>query len=216
MAHNPHVANAELPESEEPGFTTEYRLSRTEMARLAALEYLVNFWWVAAGVPLFGIVALIFGRGTIMEVIGMSALLWPFSIPARSVLATSKSSRLFTGGVEMAVFEDRLEFRGQTPEKSGRRLRMKLDGQDIRDAKVRGRFILVRTAFFGFVPIPAQLFRPPNRKPAFLSLLTASSGAPPRSLTRMSEHSRATSLRAAARRVANPSACSRSSRARSG
>jgi hypothetical protein len=138
--------------------TASYRITRTEMARIASLEYLRSFWWVVIGIPLFGIFALIFGQG-ILQVIGVSALLWPFSIPARSVLATSKPSRLFAGGVRMRLYDDRMEFLGETPGKNGKPYRMTLPLDAIRDVVQRGDFLLIRTFRLGFLPIRLAAFR---------------------------------------------------------
>jgi hypothetical protein len=130
-----------------------YRVSRTDLARIASLEYLRTFWWVVIGIPLFGVIALIWGQG-LLQVIGMFALLWPFSIPARSILTTTKASKLFAGGVQLVVFEDRLEFRGQALGKSGKPLRMVVPLDTVRDLVLRGRFYLVRTIRLEIAPVP--------------------------------------------------------------
>lgn len=134
-----------------------YRVSRTDLARITSLEYLRTFWWVVIGIPLFGVIALIWGQG-LLQVIGMFSLLWPFSIPARSLLTTTKASKLFTGGVQLVVFEDRLEFRGQALGKSGKRLRLVVPLETVRDLVQRGQFHLVRTNRLEFAPIPLSAF----------------------------------------------------------
>lgn len=151
--------------------TAPYRLTRTEFARVAAKEYLRTFWWFFAITPLFGLILLIFTQG-LLQVIGMTAILWPFSIPARSILNTNKASRLFTGGCRLAVFEDRLEFRGETPErKSGKPLRMILAENEIRDVVRRGDYLMVRTYRLRSAPVAVAAFADEEQIDAFIRSL---------------------------------------------
>src|SRR5277367_2984479 len=48
---------------EEMIVTKVYRISRTELARIASEEYLRTFWWIVAPVPIAGILAIVFGAG---------------------------------------------------------------------------------------------------------------------------------------------------------
>lgn len=153
--------------------TSSYRLTRTDFARLAAVEYLRSFWWFFAIIPLFGLILIIFTSG-LLQVIGMTAILWPFSIPARSVLNTTKASRLFTGGCRLAVFEDRLEFRGEKPErKSGKPLRLIVKENEIRDVVRRGDYLLVRTYRLRSAPVAVAAFADETQMQAFIDSLQA-------------------------------------------
>jgi len=91
----------------------------------------------------------------LMQIIGMFAFLWPFSIPARAVLTTTKSSRLYTQGCKLFFYEDRLEFIGQEALKDGRYPRMIVPFHDIRDVIRRGDYLLVRTVKLGMLPLSA-------------------------------------------------------------
>lgn len=153
--------------------TKTFRITRIEMARLASLEYLRMFWWMAIGIPLFGILALVFGQG-LLQVIGMFALIWPFSIPARSVIATSKSSRLFSGGVRVRIFADRMDFLGETPGPNGLPYRMVLPYDEIRSVVRQGDFLLIRIIRLGFVPIRIDAFHTPQEMQALMELGIAS------------------------------------------
>lgn len=136
-----------------------FRFGRTELARLAAFEYLRTFWWFIGVIPLFGLIMMIWTNG-LMQVIGMFAFLWPFTIPARAVLTTTKSSRLFTGGCKLFVYEDRLEFIGQSPLKDGKYPRMIVDMFNVRDVVKRGDKFLLRTIKLGMLPIAAEALTP--------------------------------------------------------
>lgn len=134
---------------------------------MGAKEYLRTFWWMVAVVPAFGVAALLFGNG-ILQAIGLMAILWPISIPARSVVSTAKASRLFSSGVRMVLFEDRIEFQGQTPGPNGKPLRMTLPLGNVRDVVRRGDWLLVRTMRLEFDPVSASAFESDTDREAFL------------------------------------------------
>jgi len=136
-----------------------FHLSRTELARFSAFEYVRTFWWFIGVIPLFGVIMMIWTNG-LMQIIGMFAFLWPFTIPARAVLTTTKSSRLFTGGCKLFVYEDRLEFIGQSPLKDGKYPRMIIEMFNVRDVVKRGDKFLVRTIKLGMLPISAEALTP--------------------------------------------------------
>lgn len=136
-----------------------FTISRLQLARLSALEYVRSFWWFIGVIPLFGFIAIAFTSG-LMQVIGVFAVLWPFTIPARAILTTTKSSRLFTGGCKLIAHDDRLEFQGQSPLKNGKYPRMILSFGDIRDVIPRKNYLLVRTIRLGMLPIPNEALVP--------------------------------------------------------
>lgn len=78
------------------------------MAYLGVAQYLRSFWWFVAIIPLFGLIATIVGSG-ILRGMGIFALLWPFSLPARAIVATSRTGKLLERGA-WASFEDGLFF----------------------------------------------------------------------------------------------------------
>lgn len=65
-----------------------FTISRTQLARAASLQYLRRMWPIFAAFPLFGIVAMILGPNQLVRAIGFLAFLWPFSIPARVIIAS--------------------------------------------------------------------------------------------------------------------------------
>jgi len=84
--------------------TESFRVSRLSLAYLGVAQYLRSFWWFVAIIPLFGLIATIVGSG-ILRGMGLFALLWPFSLPARAIVATSRTGKLLERGV-WASFED--------------------------------------------------------------------------------------------------------------
>lgn len=114
---------------------------------IASGEYLRAFWWFVLPVPLFGALAFMFGGTQIMKGVGLFAILWPLSIPARAVLATSKAGRLFENGVHLSADDENLYFHGV----DGSGLRLRIDS--VRDAVRRPGFVVLRLRSLGFVPV---------------------------------------------------------------
>lgn len=126
---------------------TEYRVPRTVMARLAMMEYLRRFWWFALVPPVFGVLALSSGwQGMLLP--GFIALLWPFTIPARAVLATWKAGKFFERGVLVYLQDGKLMFVGTQGAKG-----MRLDLNSITSVGETARYLLLRFRHMGFVPI---------------------------------------------------------------
>lgn len=135
---------------------------------MASEEYVRSFWWFVVVVPLGGLVALITARGP-LQVFGMLAVLWPFSIPARAVLFTTKASRLFTGGCHVEAGTGGITFIGEY-NKAQKRLRFHIAGDDIKSVVRRRELLLVRTYRPGIAPIKVDAFQSDADLQAFLSL----------------------------------------------
>jgi hypothetical protein len=129
-----------------PLTSKKYRVSRIVLARLAAEEYVRTFWWFVLIIPIFGVICLAFGSG-LLQVIGFMAVLWPFSIPARAVLSSSKAAKLLTRGTWVKLENGTFFFSAE----DGKGLKLSLSS--VRDVVVRGDYALVRMRRFGFIPI---------------------------------------------------------------
>jgi len=148
--------------------TKVFSLSRTELARIASEEYLRSYWWIVAPVPLAGLIALITATGP-MQVFGLLAILWPFSIPARSVLSTTKSSRLFTGGCHVEATADEVVFIGEY--KDGKRLRYSFGTDKVKEAVRRRGILILRMRLPGISPIREDAFESESDRDAFVKLI---------------------------------------------
>ncbi|CAN5467070.1 hypothetical protein BH11ARM1_BH11ARM1_11770 [soil metagenome] len=144
--------------------TSPYSVSRTEMMLVASKEYWRGFWWYMLIVPVFGLCCLIFGNG-LLQAVGMMAILWPFSIPARSVLTTNRANKLFSSGCVCELTESEIVFIGEKAEPKRLRYRIALD--DIKDVVDRDPWVLVRTRRLGFVPIRESAFSSDEEKAEF-------------------------------------------------
>jgi len=149
--------------------TKVYSLSRTELARIASEEYIRQYWWFAAPIPVCGIFFLIFATGP-LQVLGMLMLLWPFSIPARSVVFTTKSSRLFSGGCHVEATSEEITFIGEY-NKDQKRLRYVITTDRIREVVNRRGILLIRLRTPGLTPIRADAFESDEDREAFFRLV---------------------------------------------
>ena len=138
------------------------------MSWLAATEYLRLFWWYAAIVPLFGLLLLIFSQGP-LQMIGMMALLWPLTIPGRSFLSSSKSSRLFTQPCFMEANDEAVVFYSVSEEP--KRKRFAIPAADIRDIVERADILLLRTRRFGIAPVKRASFSSQEDEDAFFKVV---------------------------------------------
>jgi hypothetical protein len=148
--------------------TQPYRISRTRLAWLASEEYLRSFWWFALTTPIAGIFLMVYGQG-FLPAVGLMGFAWPFSIPARAVLSSSKASRLFTNGCLAEVGDEFLTFYDTSDRHPPLRWRLPL--VRVRDVVIRGDCLLVRMRKLGFAPIPVLAFETDENRNAFLGLI---------------------------------------------
>jgi hypothetical protein len=130
-----------------------YRIPRYLLARLAAEEYVRQFWWFVLIIPTFGIVAAVFGSG-LLQVIGYFAILWPATIPARSILGAWRTGTFFSDGVDLALSEGNLLFTG----KLGKGMKLKLSS--VRSVQKRYGFLMLRFGIGEFVAVPLDPLGP--------------------------------------------------------
>lgn len=106
-----------------------------------------TYWWFVAIIPAFGLVLLLFGPG-VMKAMGLMAALWPLSLPARAIFATSKTGKLLEKGAWASLEEDILYLHGN--EGGG----FKLGLSTVRRTEQRRGFFILVLARGAFVAIP--------------------------------------------------------------
>jgi hypothetical protein len=149
--------------------TKVFTLSRTELARMMSEEFIRKYWYFAVPVPVCGIFFLIFADGP-LQALGMLMLLWPFSIPARSVVFTTKSSRLFTGGCHVEANPEEIAFIGEY-NKDKKRLRFLISTNRIKEVTRRNGFLLVRLKTPALAPIREDAFETEADREEFLRMV---------------------------------------------
>lgn len=138
----------EVPAEPFPLRTEPFRVGRLELAYLGVAEYLRTYWWFAAIVPLFGILMLVLAPG-VMKAMGVMALLWPFSLPARAIVATSKAGKLMERGVWASLEDGVLYLHG---EGTG----LKLSLAKLRRVERRRNFLVLSMARGDFLALPLR------------------------------------------------------------
>lgn len=127
--------------------TEQFRVSRLALAYLGVAQYLRTYWWFAAIVPACGLLALLFLPG-ILKAMGLMALLWPLSLPARAIFATSKAGKLLERGAWASLEDGVLYLHGA--EGGG----LKLDLSVVRRVERRRGFLVLLLARGDFVALP--------------------------------------------------------------
>ncbi|MBS1716438.1 MAG: hypothetical protein JSS72_01750 [Armatimonadetes bacterium] len=92
-----------------------FALSRTQLAYAAGWLYVRLFWPILLAVPSFGVALLVFGsKDPVLRYFGLVCFLWPFSIPARAVMNTTKTIRLLGHETRVQIGEGELRFLGES------------------------------------------------------------------------------------------------------
>ena len=133
--------------------TDEFRVTRLSLAYLAVAQYVRTYWWFVAIIPTFGLVTFLFGPG-VMKAMGLMALLWPLSLPARAIFATSKTGKLLEKGAYASLEEGVLYLHGV--DGGG----MKLSLASVRRIERRRGFFVLVLARGAFVALPQDSLSP--------------------------------------------------------
>jgi hypothetical protein len=120
-----------------------------ELAYLAVAQYLRSYWWFAAIIPLFGVIALVVGSG-VMQAMGTMALLWPLSLPARAIFATTKAGKLMQRGAFASLEDGTLYLHGE----DGDGLKLRLER--VRRMETRRGFLVFVLSIGSFVALPLR------------------------------------------------------------
>lgn len=127
--------------------TESFRVPRLSLAYLGVAQYVRTYWWFVAIVPTFGLVLLLFGPG-VMQAMGLMALLWPLSLPARAIFATSRVGKLLERGAWASLEEGVLYLHGE----QGGGVKLNLDR--VRRVERRRGFLVLVLARGDFVALP--------------------------------------------------------------
>ena len=130
----------------------EFSISRTQLARAASLQYARRMWPIFIGFPIFGLVAMLLGPNRLVQAIGFLAFIWPFSIPARVIIASWSKARRLMRPTWVSVQKDVVYF--HDAEGGG----MKLPLEQVRRVDRRGDFYVFETRRFNFALVPVLAF----------------------------------------------------------
>jgi hypothetical protein len=129
-----------------------FNISRTQLARAASGQYLRRMWPIFLGFPIFGLVAILFGPDQLIRAIGCLAFIWPFSIPARVILASWGKARVLMRPTWVSLEEGVVYFHDD----AGGGMKLPLD--QVRRVDKRGGFYVFETRRFNFALVPVDAF----------------------------------------------------------
>lgn len=126
-----------------------YRIPRTQLALWGAREYVRRLWWAFVAIPITGILFLTLTDYYLLRIIGFMAIMWPLTIPGRSLLATRGASRRLSLPTRMLRDDEFVYFETEPTERS---YRAALSG--LRSATVRSDALVLEVAPLRFVFVP--------------------------------------------------------------
>ncbi|HWA82643.1 MAG TPA: hypothetical protein VG820_04380 [Fimbriimonadaceae bacterium] len=135
-----------------------FTITRAQLARAASEQYLRRMWPIFVAFPVFGLLAMIFGPNQFVRAIGFFAFVWPFSIPARVVLASWGKAKRLMQPTWVLLEKGVLYFHDDKG--SG----MKLPLEQVRRIDVRGPYYVLETRNFNFALVPIDAFDENERK----------------------------------------------------
>jgi len=134
-----------------------FTITRPQLARAASEQYLRRMWPVFIAFPVFGVLAMVLGTDIYLRAVGFFAFVWPFSIPARVVMASWGKAKQLMRPTSVSLEDGVLYFHDETG--GG----MKLPLSQIRRANKRGPYYVFETRAFNFALIPVDAFEERDR-----------------------------------------------------
>ena len=162
---------ARYPEKVATPLSEPYRLTRSQVAYWGAREYVRRLWWAFVAIPLSGVLILIFLKHPILQGMGFLAIVWPLTIPGRSILATRGASRRLTLPTQLLRDEEYLYFATEPRDRS---YRARLES--IRSATVRSDALTIEIGPLRFVFVPVRALGGPREAQLLADSLLPAAG----------------------------------------
>jgi hypothetical protein len=129
--------------------TSEYRISRSQLVYWSANEYIRRFWPGFIAFPIMGIILFIAMPTQVGIGLGMLLILWPMSIPARSILLTGRAAKRVLSPTRMVAEGEHLYFIVNPLE-----MNYRVNIKSVRDIVVRKEYIVVELWKFKMIFVP--------------------------------------------------------------
>jgi hypothetical protein len=134
-----------------------FTISRNALVLAASGQYLRRMWPVFIAFPVFGIAAFALGPNSFVKALGLFAILWPATIPARVAISSwGKAKRLMSP--TWVLLEDGVLY-FHDDQGDG----MKLPLEQVRRADRRAEFYVLETRRFNFALIPLSAIEEHDR-----------------------------------------------------
>lgn len=133
--------------------TSEYRISRSQLVYWSANEYIRRFWPGFIAFPIMGVILFILMPTQVGIGLGMLLILWPLSIPARSIILTGKAAKRVLSPTKMVAEGEHIYFNVNPPE-----MNYRVNKNSVRDVITRKEYVVVELWKFKMIFIPLSSF----------------------------------------------------------
>ena len=137
-----------------PILSQPYTLRRYDLALLAAWQYVRRAWWFLIATPIFGLLVLMTIDEPVLRYFAFVGILWPFTIPARGIVATMRPAKKLIQETRFELAEDLALFHFG----NGKGLKMPLTA--VRGSFRHMNYRVFELRRFQILPVPESAFSP--------------------------------------------------------
>lgn len=128
-------------------------MSRSQLVYWSANEYIRRFWPAFIAFPITGILLMVLMPIQVGIALGMIMILWPMSIPARSILLTGRAAKRVLSPTKMVAEGEHLYFIVNPME-----LNYRVNKKSVRDVILRREYVVVELWKFKMIFVPLDAF----------------------------------------------------------
>ena len=128
-------------------------MSRSQLVYWSANEYIRRFWPAFLAFPITGILLMVLMPTQVGIGLGMIMILWPMSIPARSILLTGKAAKRVLSPTRMVAEGEHLYFIVNPME-----MNYRVNKKSVRDVILRNEYVVIELWKFKMIFVPLSAF----------------------------------------------------------
>ena len=128
-------------------------MSRSQLVYWSANEYIRRFWPAFIAFPITGILLMVLMPTQVGIGLGMIMILWPMSIPARSILLTGKAAKRVLSPTRMVAEGEHLYFIVNPME-----MNYRVNKKSVRDVILRNEYVVIELWKFKMIFVPLSAF----------------------------------------------------------
>ena len=128
-------------------------MSRSQLVYWSANEYIRRFWPAFIAFPITGILLMVLMPTQIGIGLGMIMILWPMSIPARSILLTDKAAKRVLSPTRMVAEGEHLYFIVNPME-----MNYRVNKKSVRDVILRHEYVVIELWKYKLIFVPLNAF----------------------------------------------------------
>ncbi|GMV87812.1 MAG: hypothetical protein AMXMBFR81_07430 [Chthonomonas sp.] len=138
-------------------------LTRWRAAWLASLQYWRRWWFVMVAYPVFGVLGLSVSQDPYVRGVAIVALLWPLTVPLRSLMRSAAMRRRFGERHTPFVYEDFIALETEGGQSKG----FKVPFSGVRDVDCTREAYLLHLGRYIYFVLPAEAFADQEARTAF-------------------------------------------------